>query len=96
MHITDKNILKLVELLKLQKRILTTKEFSDSIGMLNSTISRVPQGKCHFTAEQILLICKKYNVNANFIFGFDEVVFRDKSNKKLSDYSFNFNDLSGI
>jgi transcriptional regulator with XRE-family HTH domain len=93
---SDKNILKLVELLKLQKRILTTKEFSESIGMLNSTISRVPQGKCHFTVEQILLICKKYNVNANFIFGFDDVVFRDKSNKKLSDYSFNFNDLSGI
>lgn len=93
---SDKNILKIIELLKLQKRILSTKEFADEIGMLNSTISRIPQGKCHFTAEQILIICKKYNVNANFIFGFEEVVFRDKSNKKLSDYSFNFNDLSRI
>ena len=96
MFISDMNILKLIDLLKLQKKILTTKEFAESIGMLNSTISRVPQGKCHFTVEQISVICKKYNVNANFVFGLDDIVFRDKSNKKLSDYNFNFNDLSNV
>lgn len=93
MFTSDINILKLIELLKLQKKILSNKEFGDSIGMKKSTLSKIPSGACHFTANQINTICKVYNVNANFIFGFDEVVFRDKKNLKLSDYTFNFNEL---
>lgn len=96
MFTSDKNILKLIQLLKLQKVIKSDKEFDESINTIAGTVSKVSRGKTHFTVSHIETICEKYNVNANFIYGFDEVVFRDKSKKKISDFSFNINDLTKV
>lgn len=96
MFTSDKNILKLIQLLKFQKVIKSDKQFDESINTIAGTVSKVSKGKTHFTVTHIETICERYNVNANFIFGFDEVVFRDKSKKKISEFSFSFNDLSDI
>lgn len=88
--------MRLIELLKFQNKITTAKSFCEVIEMQPGTLSKIANGKNHFTVEQIETICKKYNVNANFIYGFEEVVFRDKTLKKLSDFSFNLNDLSKL
>lgn len=96
MHTSDKNILRLIELLKFQNKITTTANFCEVIGMQPGTVSKIANGKNHFTVSHIEAICKKYKVNANFIYGFEDVVFRDKSMKKISDFSFNLNDLTKI
>ena len=69
----DERILRLVELLKFQRKISTQKEFCEEIGMVRQTKIKAQQS--HFTVQQIETLCKKYHVNANWIFGFDSKVF---------------------
>lgn len=71
----DERILRLIELLLFQKQISYTKDFCQDIDMLEQTISKIKKGTAHFTVEQIGSICKKYNVNANWIFGIEKKVF---------------------
>lgn len=83
MYTSDKNILRLIELLIFKKQISFTKDFCQEIGVLEQTISKVKKGENHFTVLHIETICKKYNVNANWIFGLDNQIFiGKKSNQK--------------
>ncbi len=75
MHTTDKMILRLIELLIFQKQINYMKDFCAEIQMLEQTITKIKNGNAHFTVSQIGSICKKYNVNANWVYGFENKVF---------------------
>lgn len=83
MYTSDENIIRLIDLLKFHKRILSTKEFCEEIGVLEQTVSKVKKGLNHFTVLHIEMICKKYNINANWIFGIEKEIFiQKKSNQK--------------
>lgn len=79
-YTSDKRILRLIDLLIFQKRIASVNEFLETINSNRSTLSKIRNGqKNHFTVEQIEIICNKYEVNANWIFGIDNKVFRSKN-----------------
>ncbi|TDO67090.1 hypothetical protein EV143_1321 [Flavobacterium chryseum] len=83
MHPTDQRILRLIELLIFQKKIHYANDFCQDIGMLQQTITKIKKGKAHFTVSQIELICHKYNVNANWIFGLEKNVYNGTGNIEI-------------
>lgn len=85
MHTTDKRILRLIELLIFQKKISSVKHFCQEIGILEQTVCKIKKGGNHFTVQQIESICKKYNVNSNWIFGVQKNVFNHSESIEISD-----------
>lgn len=77
MHTSDKRIIRLIELMIFQKKISSIKQFCQEVEILEQTISKVKKGLNHFTVLQIERICKKYDVNANWVFGFEKKVFNN-------------------
>lgn len=84
---SDKNILKLIDLLIFQKQISSTKDFCQDVGILEQTVSKIKKGINHFTVIQIETICKKYNVNANWIFGVQKNIFNVPQTKPAKEFS---------
>lgn len=71
---SDRQILKLPEMLKSKGKIEYIKEFYEQTGIPKDWFSNVKNQEkrnrsYHFTAEQIEKIVKLYNIDANFIFG---------------------------
>lgn len=87
MYTSDKNIIDLIDLLKYQKKVSSTKDFCQEIGVLEQTVSKIKIGKNHFTVLQIETICKKYNVNANWIFGVQKNIFNIRESKPIKELS---------
>lgn len=83
MYTSDKRILKLIDLLIYQKKINYVKDFCVEIGILEQSVSKIKSGTNHFTVTHIEKICTKYNVNANWIFGIDDTVFKSKDSIKI-------------
>ena len=75
MYEYDKNIITLIDILTVENKISSKTEFYDEIKTIRQTISKIKKGINHFTPSQIEIICKKYNVNANWIFGTEKNVF---------------------
>lgn len=75
MYEYDKNIIKLIDILLIENLVGSKTEFYDVIKSSRQTVSKIKKGINHFTPLQIAIICKKYNVNANFIFGIQSNVF---------------------
>lgn len=75
MHEYDKNIIQLIDILFIEKKIRSKTEFYNEIKIIRQTISKIKKGINHFTPSQIEIMCKKYNVNANWIFGLEKNVF---------------------
>lgn len=97
MQTSDKNILRLIDLLIFQKRIFYAKDFCNEIDMLEQTLSKIKKGQCHFTVAQIEMICKSYNVNANWIFGIEENVFnKPKALTKSKNFDFSMSATSNF
>lgn len=84
MYTSDKNIIHLIDLLRYQKKISSAKDFCQEIGVLEQTVSKIKKGLNHFTVLQIEIICKKYNVNANWIFGIENEIFIHKKSTQKS------------
>jgi transcriptional regulator with XRE-family HTH domain len=84
MQATDERILRLIDLLIFQKKITYTKDFCQEINVLEQTISKIKKGTSHFTVEHIQSICKKYNVNANWIFGMEKNVFNTSESIEIT------------
>jgi DNA-binding Xre family transcriptional regulator len=81
MHEYDKNILHLIEILSTEKKIKSKTEFYSEIKIIRQTISKIKKGINHFTPSQIEIICKRYNVNANWIFGLEKNIFLHPKNQ---------------
>lgn len=80
----DERLLTLIHLLKSQNNIKTLNEFCEGIGILRQTVHKIRKGEASFTVSHIDEICKKYNVNANWIFGIESNVFMSKNSMILS------------
>lgn len=85
MHTSDKRILRLIELLKFQKKIVTLTDFYKEIGIQRQTVYKIKNGSTHFTVTQIESICKKYKVNANWVFGLESKVFNSLESIEIND-----------
>lgn len=83
MNTPDERILRLIDLLKFDKRIKTINEFCEGVGVIRQTVSKIRHGKASFTVAHIEMICKKYKVNANWIIGIDKKVFRTEDSIEL-------------
>lgn len=83
MKTPDERILRLIDLLKFEKRINTINEFCEGVGVIRQTISKIRNGKASFTVAHIEMICKKYKVNANWIIGIEKNVFRTDGSIEL-------------
>lgn len=79
METPDEKLIRLIDLLKFHKRISSTKEFCQEIGILEQTISKIKNKKNSFTVLHIVAICKKYDVNANWIISNEKKVFNTKN-----------------
>lgn len=86
MHDYDKRIIRLFEWLLFHKKIMTAKDFCQSIDLLEQTFSKIKKGTNHFTVLQIENICKTYKVNSNWIFGLEKNVFRNDKNIEINDF----------
>lgn len=87
MYTSDKNIIHLIDLLIFKKQIKSTKKFCQDVAILEQTVSKIKTGKNHFTVIQIETICKKYSVNANWIFGIEKNIFNIPKPKKIKELS---------
>ena len=86
MHSYDLQILKLIEILKDLGMIKYDTDFCDSVSMSKQHLYNIKSQEnmkqsYHFTAAQIQLICKIYNVDANWVYGFSPKPFRQKQTK---------------
>ncbi len=77
MNTTDERLLELRSLLLYEKRIAFLNEFDKVTGIQRQNIQRIKNGEASFTAKQIEIICKTYDINANWVFGTQKNVFND-------------------
>ena len=85
MYTTDKRILRLIELLIFQKQLSSIRDFCGEIKIFEQTITKIKNGTAHFTVLQIESICKKFNVNANWIYGIENNVFNTSKSIEIAD-----------
>jgi hypothetical protein len=81
LEVTDMKMLELIDTLKDMNIISTTQEFCDSMGIFKQNIVTVRKGLQSFRAAHIADACRIYNVNANWIYGFESNMFRKRVNK---------------
>lgn len=76
LHPIDKRMVDLVKILKDRGDIRFTQEFCDTVGILKQNLRNVKEGTQYFTTMQIANACKKYNINANWVFGLSDQMSR--------------------
>lgn len=72
----DTRIIKLIGILKANGTIRFDIEFCRAIELRKQNLYNIRCGKNRFTPEHIRAIVREYNVNANWIFGVTDDVFR--------------------
>jgi len=85
MNNIDKRILRLIDVLIFQNQIKNDTDFCKSISILPQNLSKTRKGLTHFTVTHIEAICKKYNVNANWIFGQTHKVFNTPNSIEIKE-----------
>jgi hypothetical protein len=75
MYTSDIKIFGFMILLKTLGQIKYDKDFCEAIGIQKQNLAPIKKGLAHFTALHIENICKVYGANANWIFGFSDIVF---------------------
>ena len=83
MYNSDKRIIRLIDLLLFEKKVSSLNEFHFETGLIRQTFNKIKNGTSHFTVLHIENICKKYNVNANWIYGTQPNVYNTKDSVEL-------------
>lgn len=81
-NIIDQRMLELPGMLKSMGLIELKKDFFAIIKMPKQNyyaIRRKEKTAQHFTASQILIVCKKFNVNANWVMGMEKNMFNNNA-----------------
>lgn len=76
MDISDIRMLALIDMLKANGTIRFSQDFCDAIGMDKQRLGNIKRGETRFTIQHIEKACEVYNVNANWLFGLEDYVFR--------------------
>jgi DNA-binding Xre family transcriptional regulator len=85
----DKKILELIDYMIYNKHVRAVKHFCSEVEMLEQTISKIKNGKAHFTTLHIESICRKFDVNANWIFNDSENIFNSEILDDIEDFESN-------
>lgn len=72
----DKKMFEAIKLLKDRGELRFRQEFCDAIELDKQNIRNIKMGIQHFRPEHIKKACKKYNINANWVFGLSDVFSR--------------------
>lgn len=75
----DQRMFQLLALLLEKETIRYQTEFCEAIGIDKRTLPNIRKGKQYFTRDHIKKACEAYGVNANWIFGLSEEMFREKA-----------------
>lgn len=87
MYTSDRKILELAEILKSTKVINSDKEFCEIIEIDPGNFAKIkksenyPNQSYHFTPLHIENICKKLNIDSNWIFNLSDEKYKQKVNK---------------
>ncbi len=81
----DERILKLIDLLRFEKKIKSEADFCRKIEMLPQRLTKIRNKKQYFTAVNIQKICEEFNVNANWIFGIQDKVYNENNSIEIKD-----------
>lgn len=88
MYQSDTKIFELIEILKSLGIIRFDTDFCRDIEIPKQSLARIKNEFAHFTAEHIRKICEVYKVNANWIFGIENNIFKTfKTSTKIRDSS---------
>ncbi|UAB85722.1 hypothetical protein INR75_06830 [Zunongwangia sp. SCSIO 43204] len=73
--LADKKMIELIDILKASGKIRFQSEFCRAVDILPQVLNNVKNSTNHFTPVHIENACKKYNINANWIFGLTDEIF---------------------
>ena len=76
-------MMELIELLQENGSIRYRQEFLDTTGMIKQNYRSIITGCSSFKVKQIMKACQIYNINANWVFGLEENIYRKGVLKKL-------------
>lgn len=79
MHEFDKRMIDVIDTLINKGVVKNRAEFCQEINMNLSTVNKILRGINHFTSLQIQTTCKRFKINANYIFGLEENIFHKKT-----------------
>lgn len=82
LDITDQRMLDAIDRLIQLNKIRFKKEACEAIGVEPQRLWKISSGKQHFTAENIRKMALEFNVNLNYLFGFEERFFAKKGVNK--------------
>ena len=74
----DQAIFDIIDKLMDQGKVDNVQDFCNRVGMFKQSITEIYKGMRHFDVKKIEAICRVFNVNANYIFGFSKTMFRPK------------------
>jgi hypothetical protein len=77
-YVFDVRMLEVLEVLKNRHIIRFDSDFTKAIGQGRQILTAIRAGRRSFTALDIWQICERFSINANYINGFSEVMFRDE------------------
>ncbi|MFV0141055.1 hypothetical protein [Empedobacter falsenii] len=77
-------VLQVMEFLQNSGVVKNDIEFADAAGITKQHLTNMRINKTFFGSVDIMNICKAYNLNANYIFGIEDNMYRDLSNSKVS------------
>ena len=75
-YTSDTKMLTLIDILKAYNKIRFDKEFCDAIGLIKQNLNNIKNGSNHFTPDHIEKAVKIFDVDANWIFGISDNIFR--------------------
>ncbi len=86
LNVTDQKMLEAFDRLIENRKERFKSDICANMNIHLSSVNNIRIGKQHFSAEHIRLFAKYYNVNLNFIFGFEEIFFAKKkaANKNVN------------
>lgn len=64
--------------LKAEKKIKTKNEVAQELGTYNHVIGQILNGERGVTVEQIQKFCRRYNIDANYILGFTNQLYKSE------------------
>ena len=82
---SDIRILRIIDLLVFHKIVKDSAEFCDAISMHRQSLTKIKNGKGHFTQESIEKMAKVYRINPNCVFGIEKNVFYQDQSIEIPD-----------
>lgn len=76
--ITNKRFNEAFNILKAEKKIKTKNEIASVLGTYNHVIGQILNGERGITVDQIQRFCRHYSIDANFILGISDAMYKEE------------------